>query len=1115
MHSRKTAVIFVCLVFGLSLAAWPQQLGAQIRNPLAVRPTERVTARIDEQQRVTLRGHVHPLARPEYAIAAASQFQRMDRMVLVLNPDPTQEAALQELLREQQDRSSPNYHHWLTPESFGERFGISTADLEQVVNWLQLHGLEIDEIPPSRRSIIFSGTVGQVEQAFHTSIEKYRVRGKNHYANATEPEIPSALAVVVNGPAALNDFRSSPMNVLAPAPAFTSGGSHYLSPRDWNTIYDVAPLYGQGIDGTGQSIAVIGRVDISVSDVRTFRSNSGLPAKDPQIIVNGADPGNADSGDQFESSLDVEWAGAIAKNATVKFVTSASGASDGISLSAQYAVTHNVAPIITVSYGLCEAFQGASGNAFWASLWQQAASQGISVFVSAGDSGAAGCDGGSASSASYGRGVNGLCSSVYSTCVGGTQFNDTGNPSQYWSASNDSVMGSALSYIPELAWNESSSGGLWSTGGGASGVYSKPSWQAAPGVPADGKRDVPDVSMTAAIHDAYLVEMWGNLYTVGGTSASAPSLASLMALVTQNSGAQGNINPVLYSLASLQWSSSGAAVFHDVTGGNNSVPGATGYNAGTGYDLATGLGSVDATVLVNHWNDTSGSGFSLAPSASSVTVGAGSSGSVTLTESATGGFSSTVNLTASGAPSGTTVRLSSSTITSSAPVTVTITTAATTAAGNYTLTFTGISGVVSHSATVTLTVPAPTFTLTATPTSASLVSGNVSVALKTAAQTGFKSAVNLSVSGLPRGVTSKFVPASFASPGTGSSTLTLTVASGAATGAAGLTLTATGGGVTKTQSFTLTVVPPPTFTFTESATSASVVPGRTASVTLTSSGQNGLTSAVALSVSTLPKGVTASFSPASIASGTGSSTLTLTAASTAAGNANLTITAKAAGVTKTVTLSLTVLPPPNFAFSASATSASVVVGSSTTATLSTAGQNSFNTGVSLSVTGLPRGVTASFSPASIASPGSGSSTLTLNTASSAAVGKATLTITASGGGVKKTQTFALTVLAAPSLTVSQSATSVSVVVGSTGRATFSSSALNGFRSAVALSVSGLPAGVTGTFSPASIASPGTGSSTLTLSAATGTTAGTYSLTITASGGGITKTQPLALTIRAH
>ncbi len=620
----------------------PLSAQSDVRSLRAARPHDRVMERIDNRERVVLGGNRHPLAQPQFEVGTASPEQRMERMVLVLNPDPAQQEALDDLIRAQQDPGSPLYHQWLTPEVFGEHFGISQNDLDQVLEWLEMTGMQVEEIPSSRRTIVFSGTAAQVESAFHTPMRKYLAAGQTHYANARDPEIPHALAQVVRGVVSLHDFRSVPTHVEA-APTFTlSNGVHLLMPEDWNTIYDVTPLYSQGLDGTGQSIAVLGRTDIDIKDVRTFRSSAGLPPNDPQFIVNGADPGIPNCNDEAESALDVEWAGAIAKKAAVKFVTSKSGATDGIALSAQYAVTHKTAPIVSVSYLLCEASLGSSGNAFWNSLWAQAASQGQSVFVASGDAGAAGCDDPNSHSATHGKGVNGMCSTPYSTCVGGTEFDDNSNPGLYWLATNDSVQGSALSYIPELAWNESGwSGGLWSSGGGVSTIYGKPVWQSAPGVPADQKRDVPDVSITGAIHDAYVIQVQGKPFYVAGTSAAAPSLASLVALVLQNTGAsQGNINPVLYSLAKRQLSGGGTPIFHDIGGGNNSVPGVTGYNAGTGYDLATGLGSVDGSLLVNHWSDASASGFTLSLSSSTVSVGPGGSNAVTVTMAAQGGFNS-------------------------------------------------------------------------------------------------------------------------------------------------------------------------------------------------------------------------------------------------------------------------------------------------------------------------------------------------------------------------------------------------------------------------------------------------------------------------------------------
>jgi pseudomonalisin len=315
---------------------------------------------------------------------------------------------------------------------------------------------------------------------------------------------------------------------------------------------------------------------------------------------------------------------------------------------------------------LCEASLGSSGNGFLNSLWQQAAAEGITVLVSSGDNGAAGCDSPSAASATHGRGVNGLCSAPFSTCVGGTQFDDVSKPSLYWSPSNaPGTQASALSYIPEIAWNESAPGyGLWSSGGGASAIYSKPSWQAGTGVPADGKRDVPDVSLSSAGHDGYLIYQEGSLYVVGGTSAASPAFAGIMTLVAQHAAARlGDANAALYSLATMQ-AKGGASIFHDITHGNNSVPGQTGFTAATGYDQATGLGSVDALVLVSHFADaTQSPAFHVTSSASSIIVASASNKSVTLTVTVSGGFNAAVSFSITGLPSGVSASFTPATLT--------------------------------------------------------------------------------------------------------------------------------------------------------------------------------------------------------------------------------------------------------------------------------------------------------------------------------------------------------------------------------------------------------------------------------------------------------------------
>ncbi len=1009
---RRTFSFLFLLTLGLSflLNAWAQN-ASPVRDLLSIRPTDRIIDPIDDERRVVLLGQRHPLAKPEYAIGRVASGLPMERMVLVLHPDAAQESALDALIAAQHDPGSPYYHHWLTPAQFGARFGVSQHDLDQVMNWLQAAGMEMEEIPSSHRMLVFSGTASQVESAFHTTIQKYLVKGMLHYANAEDPEIPQALAQVVSGVVSLHDFRSKALHVAAPE--FTaSNGAHFLMPEDWVTIYDVGPLYGQGIDGTGQSIAVLGRVDVALQDVRTFRSNAGLPANDPQTIINGVDPGYPWCDDELESAMDVEWAGAIAKNATVKFVTSQSTTTDGITLSAQYAVGHNVAPIVSLSYGLCEAALGSAGNAFWNSTWAQAAAQGMSVMVAAGDSGAAGCDSGSAATATSGRGVNGLCSSPNSTCVGGTQFNDIYNSGDYWASTNGDGQSSAIGYIPELAWNESSwSGGLWAGGGGESIIYSKPAWQVAPGVPADGMRDVPDVAMHASIQDAYVVQIQGSVFYASGTSAATPSLASVMALVMEKSGgAQGNANPVFYGLANQQLSAGGTAIFHDITAGNNSVPGVTGFNAGNGYDEATGLGSVDANLLVNHWADKSTSGFTLTPSVASVSLSPGATSTATLALSGQGGFSSPVTLSFSGAPSGVTVQFSSSTMTTASPVTLTFTAATSAVASSGTVTVTGTGGGLTRTTAIAVTVTAPAFTMTSSASSVTLTVGTpTTVAISTAGATGFKSAVNLSVSGLPTGVAASFSPASIASPGSGSSTLTLNGSANALAGSSTLTLKVSGGGVTKTQTLSLTVMVP-AFTLTANSSSATVTSGGSTTYTLNALGTNGFKSALALAVTGLPGGGSGKFSPASIASpGSGSSTLTLTTtAATVGGTFSPTVTATGGGLTQKLALSLAVIGP-TFTLSLAGANVTVARGGSLPVATTTAGSNGFKSAVTFSTSGLPKGVTSAFVPASVASPGSGSATLTLKVASTAAVGVSTITVTATGGGVTKTLTLGLTV----------------------------------------------------------------------------------------------------------
>ena len=572
----------------------------------------------------------------------------MEWMKLIFQPTAAQQSELNILLAQLQNSDSPNYHKWLTPEQYAGRFGLSPSDVAKAAAWLKSQGFSIAEIARGRTYIAFNGTAAQVEAAFKTQIHQYIVNGESHYANATEPSIPSALAGVVSGISSLHNFGPKP-RLIKPQPRVTSSysGNHFLQPGDFATIYDLTGLYNSGIDGTGQTIAVAGQTDLvtdsngNFSDVVTFRSNSGLSAPNltALLIPNATDPGIV-SGDIDEANLDVEWSGGVAKNAHIIFVignaTTGGGAFDAL----QYAVTQNLAPVISISYGLCEPQLDSATLSALTSAGQEANTQGQTIVAPSGDSGAADCDSGII--ASQGLAVDFPASMPYATSAGGSEFyGDIANstspcaPTQYWSGGQclaQDTSATALSYIPELVWNDTVANGMLSAaGGGLSILFVQPAWQSGLSAITNGMRSVPDISLSAsADHDGYLICSQGscvcgfrdsctvtgnsgNFDVFGGTSVSVPSFAAIVALINQKTGGtQGNVNPALYSMANTT-----PGAFHDITTGNNIVPcqyGSMGcpstsqeygYGAGPGYDLASGLGSVDASELVSAWSEVS------------------------------------------------------------------------------------------------------------------------------------------------------------------------------------------------------------------------------------------------------------------------------------------------------------------------------------------------------------------------------------------------------------------------------------------------------------------------------------------------------------------------------
>ncbi len=682
--SKRVIIISITAFLIFSVAA-----PAQVRN--------RIQQNIEDTEPVMISAP-HSLARPEFDQGRVEGSLRIDRASIVFKLAPAQQADLEKLLAQQQDPHSVTYRKWLTPEQYAARFGMSDSDLAQVSAWLKSQGLTVDGFSRGRTQVFFSGSAAQVESAFHTQFNRYLVNGQTSIANAVEISVPQAIAGMVQGFRGFENFRPQP-RVHAVKPNFTSHqtGNHFVAPGDFATIYNVPAA----LDGTGQTIAVVGQTQINTSDIDAFRTAAGLPARTSgnfqQVLITGGGTGFND-GDEVEANLDLEWSNAVAKKATILYVYAGSNSTTKNVFDAlQFAIDNNLAPVISISYGNCEA----NLTSFVTTLQQeaqQANAQGQTITAASGDAGAGDCEVSTAKTATHGLAVDAPGSVPEVTAIGGTEFtgdaagamtgtapNTTAGATSFWGGTTSTTdnLNSALSYIPEMAWNDTTQsiaagGSLSATGGGKSAVFSKPSWQVGTGVPNDAARDVPDVSLSASPnHDGFLICSQSffagktpavtsctagfrasdgmSLAAVGGTSVGAPAFAGIVALLNQKTGSHGlgNINPTLYSLAA---STPGA--FHDVTTGNNIVPctqGTTGcptaapfqygFSAGTGYDLVTGLGSVDVTNLATAW-----AGLTPTPDFSVVGLSAtasapGQQATSQITVTSIAGFSGTVDLT--------------------------------------------------------------------------------------------------------------------------------------------------------------------------------------------------------------------------------------------------------------------------------------------------------------------------------------------------------------------------------------------------------------------------------------------------------------------------------------
>jgi hypothetical protein len=674
-----------------------------------------ITGTIDETKLVTLPGNTRPEANAQNDRGRLADSSPLNHMMLLLRRSSGQEQALEKLIDRLHDSESPDFHRWLPEQELGKTYGLSHQDINSISTWLRSHGFSVNTVYPNQLVIDFSGTAGQIREAFHTEIHQLDVNGKKHIANMTDPQIPAALELAVIGVVSLSDFMPHPM--YQPHSNLTAGGGNFfVAPADLATIYNLKPLFSASVSGLGQTIVLVEDSDVySSGDWTTFRSVFGLsgysggsfttthPAP-PSGINNCTDPHT--NGADGEAILDAEWATAAAPDAAIHMITCADTTTFGGFIALQNLLSAGNPPaIISISYGESETETGAAAEAFINTLYQEAVAAGVSVFVSSGDQAAAVSDRG-ANVATHGINVNGWGSTVYNVAVGGTDFSDTfsGTTGVYWSNTNSPTWGSALSYIPEIPWNDScaslliaefegysatygtsgfcnsatGSGFLNVVGGsggpsacatgatakGSPGVvsgtckgYAKPSWQVVFEVPADGVRDLPDVSLFAANG------VWGHSYVfcntdpsgggpcptsdpaswslAGGTSFASPIMAAIQSLINQATHQRwGNPDPTYYSLAAAEYGKIGdpscnstlgnaiasTCIFYDVTEGDMDVPcyfnGAVLYNCydpggtsvngvigvlstsnlvyapayGTrvGWDFSTGIGTINA-----------------------------------------------------------------------------------------------------------------------------------------------------------------------------------------------------------------------------------------------------------------------------------------------------------------------------------------------------------------------------------------------------------------------------------------------------------------------------------------------------------------------------------------
>jgi len=1118
-----------CFAFsGAKAMGSPQPAGESASGMSTVAP--RIVERVDESRITKLKGNVPLLARSEFDQGEVAPSVQLTHIRLVLSRSAAQEAALAKFQSELSDKSSPNYHKWLTPEEFGRLYGSADSDVAAIVAWLESHGLKLENVSKGKTSIAFSGTVSQVEEAFHTKIHSFDANGQKFYSNTSDPSIPAALAPVVMGVAHLNTIQPKANHIPGPTATFdpatkrpvplgaaqgpranltinegtTTDPSYFLFivPGDAATIYDTPNTFnanysGTSYTGTGVTIGIGGDAVIMPTTVVNYRSlflgNSTAPT------ITNVD-GVTSTDDTDEAYIDTELSGGLAPGAAIHFYTS----TDLTSAIVQ-AIDDNTVDIFSLSFGLCELELTTSGNAQIATTWQQAMTQGIAVTVSTGDTGSASCDAidpSTATAAQYGLSVSGFASTPYNIAVGGTDLAGlNSNFSTYASTSQGSsatFYRTALSYIPESTWNDSTqsdttislntpftgsnanfvagSGGVsdcstntnTSTSGADEGSctsgYSKPSWQRGTGFLPDNARDLPEVSLmagngydpatwlvctddavsgSATLTQNCALQSGGTFYAAGfgGTSTAAPAFAGILAMVEQKVGTRLGTDAaqVLYSLYN---STNASTIFHDTTVGNNSVscvsgtpncvtdtagfPFESGYNTAVGYDLATGMGSVDAKQLVNFWAS------SVAPVAPTMTETPSAttilfSNSLTVTgtvsgSGATGTPTGTVTLSGGGYTSAS-QSLSGGTYSFTIP-------GGSLAGGTDTLTveYSGDSNYGSLSDTASVIVTAPVVSIsptTVTFANTQLGSTDSTTGTVTVSNTG---TAPLDISSITLGGTnaSSFADSTTCSTTTplavsGNCTITVTFAP-ITSGSLTATITVTDDAASSPQTVTLNGTSiAPGFTLSNSGSisvTAGATTGNTSTISVTPVG--GFTGAVALSCTvSSPAGATSPATCSVPASITTSGALTVsTTSSTTPGSYTVTVsgtsTSPAITATTSVAVTVTAAVPPSFGLSNSGNislSPGATSGNTSTITVTPTGGFTGAVALTCSVSG-PSGATdpatCTLSPASVTISGASAQTSTLTittTAPTTAENKPVKSFWPSAGGAALAMVF--------------------------------------------------------------------------------------------------------------